>query len=203
MADDIGGVWRTVGGRRIFIKDGQSLSVAMKESGKFLAKLGNKKNINSIELEGILVEKIPPEQIEEKIKDYEKEICGLEVEYSYVIEPDGSVYKFTGNDTNVAIITTKDSIITHNHPIDEDIYRSFGEDDYCFMRDYEFKELRLSNPDYNYSAKKLKQFTGISYNELWREAIENATFSEDFEFQHEIMLLLAKKGYIEYERRNN
>ena len=29
------GVWRTVGGRRIFIKDGQSLSDAMKKSGKF------------------------------------------------------------------------------------------------------------------------------------------------------------------------
>ena len=27
------GVWRTVGGRRIFIKDGEDLSTAMKESG--------------------------------------------------------------------------------------------------------------------------------------------------------------------------
>lgn len=35
MNDDIGGVWRTVGGRRIFIKDGQDLASAMKESGKF------------------------------------------------------------------------------------------------------------------------------------------------------------------------
>jgi hypothetical protein len=32
---DIGGVWRTVGGRRIFIKDGEDLSSAMKQSGKF------------------------------------------------------------------------------------------------------------------------------------------------------------------------
>jgi hypothetical protein len=30
-----GGVWRTVGGRRVFIKTGQSLSEAMIESGKF------------------------------------------------------------------------------------------------------------------------------------------------------------------------
>lgn len=30
-----GGVWRTISGRRVFIKDGQSLSDAMKESGKF------------------------------------------------------------------------------------------------------------------------------------------------------------------------
>ena len=33
--DEEDGVWRTVGGRRIFIKQGQSLSEAMKESGKF------------------------------------------------------------------------------------------------------------------------------------------------------------------------
>lgn len=29
------GVWRTIGKRRVFIADGQSLSEAMKESGKF------------------------------------------------------------------------------------------------------------------------------------------------------------------------
>lgn len=33
--EEIGGVWRTVGGRRIFIKDGEDLEVAMKNSGKF------------------------------------------------------------------------------------------------------------------------------------------------------------------------
>ena len=29
-SNDLGGVWRTVGGRRIFIKDGQDLETAMK-----------------------------------------------------------------------------------------------------------------------------------------------------------------------------
>ena len=33
--NDIGGVWRTIGGRRVFIKDGQDLASAMIESGKF------------------------------------------------------------------------------------------------------------------------------------------------------------------------
>lgn len=33
--NDTDGVWRTVGGRRIFIKNGQDLASAMKESGKF------------------------------------------------------------------------------------------------------------------------------------------------------------------------
>ena len=35
MTKDIGGFWRTVGGRRIFIKDGEDLATAMKNSGKF------------------------------------------------------------------------------------------------------------------------------------------------------------------------
>lgn len=34
MADE-GGVWRTISGRRVFIKDGQSLTDAMRESRKF------------------------------------------------------------------------------------------------------------------------------------------------------------------------
>lgn len=34
-SNDMNGVWRTVGGRRIFIRTGQGLSDAMKESGKF------------------------------------------------------------------------------------------------------------------------------------------------------------------------
>ena len=37
MSKDIfeNGVWRTIGGRRIFIKDGEDLASAMKKSGKF------------------------------------------------------------------------------------------------------------------------------------------------------------------------
>lgn len=35
MANNENGVWRTVGGRRIFIKKGQDLATAMRESGKF------------------------------------------------------------------------------------------------------------------------------------------------------------------------
>lgn len=45
MANDLGGVWRTVGGRRIFIKDGEDLATAMKNSGKFGNKKEKAKNI--------------------------------------------------------------------------------------------------------------------------------------------------------------
>ena len=33
--NEIGGVWRTIGKRKVFIKNGQDLKTAMKESGKF------------------------------------------------------------------------------------------------------------------------------------------------------------------------
>ena len=46
-SDDIGGVWRTVGGRRIFIKDGQNIKDAMKKSGKF-KELKEKIDINKV-----------------------------------------------------------------------------------------------------------------------------------------------------------
>lgn len=36
-----GGVWRTIGGRRVFIKDGEDLATAMKKSGKFNNKSNN------------------------------------------------------------------------------------------------------------------------------------------------------------------
>ena len=43
---DIGGVWRTIGGRRVFIKDGEDLATAMKNSGKF----ENKKELDREEI---------------------------------------------------------------------------------------------------------------------------------------------------------
>ena len=42
MADYDNGVWRTVGGRKIFIREGQDLQTAMDDSGKF----DNKKTTN-------------------------------------------------------------------------------------------------------------------------------------------------------------
>lgn len=43
------GVWRTIGGRRIFIKNGQDLSEAMKDSGKFESKKEEKFTEEEIE----------------------------------------------------------------------------------------------------------------------------------------------------------
>ena len=99
------GVWRTVGGRRIFIKEGQDLASAMKESGKFknktdeqikkLEKLENKKdelenkinNLNYEELNEIFNKTQDPDtreivmnKMQEKdVVRFGKEIYGIEM----------------------------------------------------------------------------------------------------------------------------
>ena len=76
------GVWRTVGGRRIFIKKGQNLSDAMKDSGKFGSSTKKKalgKSLNDIEQEnadGEGLKKLLGKDREEQAKinqDYIKE----------------------------------------------------------------------------------------------------------------------------------
>ena len=67
--DDIGGVWRTIGGRRVFIKTGQSLSSAMKESGKFK---NTKKKDNTFKMNN--EEKKKYEEVGQKVDDLTKEI---------------------------------------------------------------------------------------------------------------------------------
>ena len=58
-----GGVWRTISGRRIFIKEGQSLTDAMKESGKF----------KKVEKQ-IKQKKLTDEEKEEQLKKLKEEI---------------------------------------------------------------------------------------------------------------------------------
>lgn len=82
------GVWRTVGGRRIFIKDGQSLSDAMKKSGKFKLE---KKDIKGT-LKKQLTEKQRKQKIEElKEKLNEKEFSENKKTYKTSLEKDGKV----------------------------------------------------------------------------------------------------------------
>ena len=65
---DLGGVWRTVGGRRIFIKDGEDLATAMKNSGKFgKNEIKNKKDDKKAK------KKLTDEEKEEEIKKLQEE----------------------------------------------------------------------------------------------------------------------------------
>lgn len=66
---DLGGVWRTVGGRRIFIKDGEDLATAMKNSGKF-----KKNEINSEKNDKKVKTKLTNKDKEEEIKKLQEEL---------------------------------------------------------------------------------------------------------------------------------
>lgn len=75
--DDIGGVWRTISGRRVFIKDGQDLATAMRESGKFKnigknPKVDRKKNKYATNNEGGIDDNTS-RFADEAIKHWEKE----------------------------------------------------------------------------------------------------------------------------------
>lgn len=80
MTNDIGGIWRTVGGHKVFIKSGQDLSSAMKESGKFGRKENKNANISERKKDDVLVVKgkslISKEKAFEQIKseEYKNEI---------------------------------------------------------------------------------------------------------------------------------
>lgn len=96
-----------------------------------------------------------------------------------------------------------DCIITHNHPIDDDVYRFFEEDDYTFLKNNDKSNvLRVVNPDYTYEIQKLKEFDDISYNEMWLEAMNKVFQDNTLEIQDEAMKILAERGYVQYERRN-
>lgn len=62
------GVWRTVGGRRIFIKEGQDLASAMKESGKFPIKQKSEADELRKKQEELQIKFQEAENFQEKIK---------------------------------------------------------------------------------------------------------------------------------------
>lgn len=109
MKNDIGGVWRTVGGRRIFIKDGQDLATAMKESGKFK---NDKRNKLTIFNENI---------IERDFKE-----LNTKTENLIIYNNSKSIQTIKGNSENsvgnlktllLFATSKKDSLVAvHNHP---------------------------------------------------------------------------------------
>lgn len=83
--DDSDGVWRTIGGRRVFIREGQSLSDAMKKSGKFKSAKKKEKEEENVK-EQIKEDKkqdlnIDPYEHAENIKEPKNEFDKLAKEY--------------------------------------------------------------------------------------------------------------------------
>lgn len=178
MSDDIGGVWRTIGGRRIFIKNGQDLVTAMKESGKFnthkqsinIEKKQEKEYNRTNDVQSNNIEKHPNPKLLERInynnekevikclKKYEKTIKNDKIENAIVVTKDGDVYQCFGNNKSVWVDydlkgKLNEAYITHNHLKNETQY-SFSEDDISLFNNYNLKVLRGIDNEYTYELTR-------------------------------------------------
>lgn len=137
-SNDLGGVWRTVGGRRIFIKDGQDLASAMKESGKFGSKeTESKKTTNKIIDENT-------EKFSEKIMNQNRESAIVfDDNGKEIIFKDGEQYKveFKGKELE----KLKNMNFTHNHPTKSDYDSMFSKQDLIFAYDNDLKSISTIN----------------------------------------------------------
>ncbi len=151
-------------------------------SDGFIQNIGNKTSIKEIE-------------------KYEEKIVDSTVENAIIIQENGDVYHFKGTNDYVKIpVNLNNAIVTHNHLSDDGIYRSFGHDDFNFLKNNAIKIMRIVTPNYIFEIKKIKDID-ISYNEIYKEAMERVFFDNTLEIQHVTMLILKEKGYVEYERR--
>lgn len=110
------GVWRTVGGRRIFIKDGQDLASAMKESGKFKEDKNNENTILKIR---------KPQDISlEEIKEI-KEIADIRDEDGFKQGIEKAVFDKYGMNKKYPQIISDEEFKKYNG---KEIYRGIGAD---------------------------------------------------------------------------
>lgn len=79
MASELGGVWRTIRGRRVFIKDGEDLATAMERSGKFkktsdISREEYQRNRDNIDLDNRLKKDINNTDFDDKTLEIDKRI---------------------------------------------------------------------------------------------------------------------------------
>lgn len=98
------GIWRTIGGRRVFIRKGQDLSSAMKESGKFKTKMNEKavKGVREEDLKDQYIEslnnvskmeyngEITRDEYDEAIKNINKEYKNRKMGDKFYTRKDGT-----------------------------------------------------------------------------------------------------------------
>lgn len=170
--------------------------------------LGQSNSSNMSKTTRQFVEKIELNQIDNKIKEYNDIIKNSNVEFAYVIQKNGEVFRFIGNKETVNIydVEYNKAIITHNHLKDkyDDIYKSFGEDDFNFLKKHpEIKELREINEEYSYSVSVLKELDidkTYARNKGLELMIQEVGYGDD---QHYMFKWLRNEGYVDYERINN
>lgn len=121
MVDDKNGVWRTVRGRRVYIKTGQSLSDAMRESGKF-----EKEKRVGLECRTVSAEEF--KKIFDEAKATQNPKDAWRVDDTHTVEDYGHDRLFVTNDGSVIAIEEDGNIIsvcknTHGNDRGSDLLR--------------------------------------------------------------------------------
>ena len=112
---EIGGVWRTIGGRRVFIKDGQDLASAMKESGKFTVR-----NIEYKENPNIKTSEKFDKTIDAKIsKDIMQYTNELYQEYSDILPARTIIWK--------TFVTKKTELANSNYNLNPSLANNYND----------------------------------------------------------------------------
>lgn len=169
------------------------------------AKLGNGSNYASAKTSpGEYVEMIDMKDIDKYLEKYENEIKDYPVEHAFVIQKDGRVMHYVGNEKGVNFLSAnlKGAIVTHNHPIlDGQLGNSFADDDFRFLQLFgkDIIKLRATYGDYRYEVKLLKDLGNVSYSEYYMKAGDQMMYDDPYGDVHEYLYrLMAEEGLIEY-----
>lgn len=152
------GVWRTIGGRRVFIKEGQSLGDAMKESGKFPK---SKKVLKAEEIEEQVM-KIAEKntKLHEELDETQRQLNSQEYEYlkergEYIRKNYPSVGK--GSEKYKQIRQEYDNQHKKDYNIEnQEIYKKYNEAKAKWQK-YRDKNIEFFENDYTYD-KQLKEY---------------------------------------------
>lgn len=143
------------------------------------------------------------EDTQSAIDLFKEQIRNREIENAIVIDKNGNVVHFIGNDSNVDLfdVDLDGASILHNHPASNGIV-SFGEDDFYLIREHQNAIYDLVNPEYDYHLEVIKDLNNLSYNSLKNYITDSIQTVLDLEedYQHMLMQGLSDNGFIKYER---
>lgn len=220
---DLGGVWRTVGGRRIFIKDGEDLETAMKNSGKF----NKKRTKEEMAEESVLLRK-QKEEIEkklykeknlsqeeyEKLKNKLKEISKQKKELDKNLTSEDlkeARHRIENKEIEKAekIITNKisdEDFKKINNELEKELINiEDKEDDYGINQSYldEIQTKTTKKIQEMYDNNEISDLEYENYIDKYNEKISNIMYEKGYEFyEHHgkiyySMMPKAKKAYDE------
>lgn len=137
------------------------------------------------------------EAFKKYLKESEEAIRTAEDEHAVVITPKGEVYHIKGDKRSVEIDKVepdklKDSVVTHNHPDDDDDPGgSFSYEDVLVFFAYELEELRAVDSTYQYSLSLVEKL------QLSEEEVRMLLYQAEINYKSKLTIQDVLAGYDE------